>query len=263
MANVKEWKTKSLKNGIWTVQFSSWKYFHDYITQEMLDYSEYVWRGDRCDNRPLLPSFDRSQKSRKRITIERRMAKHLKMFKSSTLGRRGLNPLKIDLENDWWSLGQHYRLNTPLLDWTNSAFVALFFAFEKKKSPQTQNRAIYAITPEDCEQMSYKISKNHRGNQRADIVEFIQPQLDENSRLISQGGLFSRCTAGKPLEDWVAEHFEGHDDEGIMLKLLIPNSGRLDCLRTLNKMNINYLTLFPDLSGASRHANTVNTISKY
>ncbi|GAI77138.1 unnamed protein product [marine sediment metagenome] len=169
----------------------------------------------------------------------------------------------MEKENDWWALGQHHGLDTPLLDWTHSAFVALFFAFEKTKSPQTRNRVVYAINPKTCEAKSLEIQKAYTGKGRPDITEFFSPQQDENSRLVNQGGLFSRTTAGIPIEDWVSQHWAGNTSEGIMMRLLVPDSGRVECLRTLNKMNINYLTLFPDLYGASNHANTSNSIARY
>jgi hypothetical protein len=59
MAKKSRWSSDGVSNGIWTIRLLSWKYFHDFVRQEMLDYSHYVWRGDRCDNRPLIPSFDR------------------------------------------------------------------------------------------------------------------------------------------------------------------------------------------------------------
>lgn len=264
MSRPPRWKTKNMKDGIWTLKLESWKYFHDYLTQQMLNYSHYVWRGDRRDDRPLLPSFDRIYPDAPRTIIEKHLIEHLRIFKEATRGRRGTSPSGLVDDNDWWALGQHHGLDTPLLDWTHSAFVALFFAFEKeKKEDQTPNRAIYAITPNGCGPMNEKIRKAHTGNSRPDIAEFFSPQQDENSRLVNQGGLFSRCTAGTALDDWVANHWSGVEKEAILLRILIPDKGRQECLRTLNKMNINYLTLFPDLDGASKHANTVNEIPKY
>ncbi len=263
MGRTKRWIDKGIKDGVRSFSLSSWRYFHDFVTQVMLDFPSYVWRGDRCDNRPLLPSFDRSHSGSSSKTIERHMVEHLRIFKEATRGRRGPSPSTIELENDWWALGQHHGLDTPLLDWTHSAFVALFFAFEKDKKPQTRNRAVYAILPYSCRLMNMTIEKEHTGMGRPDITEFFSPQQDENARLVNQGGLFSRCTAGTPLEDWVALHWSGANRESILLRILIPNSGRLECLRTLNRMNINYLTLFPDLYGASTHTNTANNIIKY
>ena len=264
MARKERWDDSDpIVGGIWTVRFSSWKWFHDYVRQEMLDFNHYVWRGERCDNRKLLPSFDRMHFGKSSSFVERKMQEHLQMFKLSTRGRRGPNPTKLETENDWWALGQHHGLATPLLDWSKSPFVALFFAFEKVAASQTPYRCVYAVIPGQCERASEIIKKSHTTPDRPDIVEFFSPFQDENSRLVNQNGLFSRCSAGKPLDTWIREKFATNTNEGIMLKLLIPDIDREECLRTLNKMNINHLTLYPDLFGASNYANTVASIEKY
>lgn len=263
MPRAKSWKEEDVKDGIMNVSLTSWKYFHDYIRKEMLDYNHYVWRGDRCDDRPLRPSFDRLHEGKDRKFIESRIKKHLDNFKLATRGRRGSSPSKIETENDWWALGQHYGLATPLLDWTRSPFVALFFAFEKDKSDQTNHRMIYAITPSACESKSKEISSSHVGTDRPDIVEFFTPLQDENSRLVNQNGLFSRCTSGTSLEDWVTDKFKGDNEWANLIRIKIPNRGREECLRTLNKMNINHLTLYPDLYGASNFSNFSDKITKY
>jgi hypothetical protein len=71
---------------------------------------------------------------------------------------------------------------------------------------------------------------------------------------VGQGGLFTRGPIGVPIEQWVANAFEG-SSSAVLLRIELPDSDRLLCLRTLNRMNINHLSLFPDLTGASRFAN--------
>lgn len=92
--------------------------------------------------------------------------------------------------------------------------------------------------------------------------EFIRPRSDENQRLVNQSGLFTRAPTGKTIEEWVQAHFVG-EASYILMKLLIPNRDREEGLRMLNRMNINHLTLFPDLYGASKFCNLFGEIEKY
>lgn len=82
---------------------------------------------------------------------EKLIAKHLENFKYDTRGRRG-NNLKELTEDEWWSLGQHHVLSTPLLDWTNSPYVAAFFALSEDFECSEDNYcAVYAIRKRQVE----------------------------------------------------------------------------------------------------------------
>lgn len=261
MAGLSKWTSKGTKNGIWEVELSSWKWFHDFVRKEMLDHSHYVWRGQRDSAWKLESSFDRLMTFKPKSERERLANAHLEKFKLAVRGRRGSNPSKIVSENEWWALGQHQGLATPLLDWTESPFVALFFAFEKQEKPSSGKRAVWAIGGVGGK--IAEIESAHKGSERAPILEFVRPHQDENARLVSQAGLFSRTPLGDTVDSWVERNYFGESNKAPMVKIVFPEKERTECLRTLNKMNINHLTLFPDVYGASQHCNKVLQIAKY
>jgi len=43
----------------------------------------------------------------------------------------------------------------------------------------------------------------------------------------------------------------------ILMKITIPNDDRTECLKLLNKMNINRMSLFADLDGAAKYINSL------
>jgi hypothetical protein len=249
--------------GTITFRLASWSKFFDFLEAEVFDPAiplkpTYVWRGQRRADWSLSSSLDRLlaklNLTAGRAMPEKRLLEHLESFKFATRGRRGYNPASL-IENDWWALGQHFGLATPLLDWTRSPFAAAYFAFHELASDPTEYRVVYGLARNAVTKKSDEIlgsSDEEKG--RAQVVEFIDPMSDENQRLVSQDGLFTKAPIGLPIEQWIGREFEGSSSK-VLLRIEIPDADRPTCLRTLNRMNINHLSLFPDLTGASRATN--------
>jgi len=178
---------------------------------------------------------------------------HLQAFKRAIRGRRGPNPPPLT-DDEYWALGQHHGLKTPLLDWTRSPFVALFFAFEEERfslscaTPvEPEYRGVYSVSTSVIEAPA----KENDG-----CARFLSPEADANYRLISQGALFVRLPRQTGLEDYVRNHFPDDTHRAILTKIKIPNDDRDKCLVTLDRMNVNHMTLFPDIDGAARYVNS-------
>ncbi len=250
-------------DGIVAYRLTSWANFSDFIDSEVFGTSarparRYLWRGQRRSDWSLSSSLDRLFDQLHVLgsvsELERKSSQHLESFKYAARGRRGLNPAKLT-ENEWWALGQHFGLASPLLDWTRSPFAAAYFAFQQLATDSTDYRIVYGLDQNAVLQKNEELLNGPSLEQgRPPVLEFIDPMLDENQRLVSQDGLFTRAPIGTPIEKWVAQVFENVADV-ILLRIEIPDSDRIRCLRALNRMNINHLSLFPDLSGASRSTN--------
>lgn len=290
MPRRKRWEELGIRDGFGQIRFLRWRYFTDYINQQMLDYETYVWRGQRRDDWPLKSTLDRLIE-KANVSRTKQLGfrvSHLDQFKYAVRGRRGPNPASIEHVNEWWALGQHHGLATPLLDWTASPFVAAYFALITKGTGLTRYRAIYALhrpsvehkveelirkKKEESEKNKEEYDKSGQPRNRLAYVllttpdltpevEFIRPKSDENQRLVSQGGQFTRAPDGTTMEEWVQRNFAG-ENRYTLMKLLVPNKDREEGLRMLNRMNINHLTLFPDLYGASKYCNLFGEIEKY
>lgn len=254
-----KWNTTRIKDGVRVVDLTSWNHFYEFIREKCSQW-DFVYRGQRDASWPLEPSLDR---------LERRSAngsrtQHLRNFKRATLGRRGPNPPKLVKENDWWALGQHYGLATPLLDWSTSPFVAAYFAFvEPGEVDETvPRRVVWALRKRAVEDKSDEITRIHDGGSRPPILEFNRPLSDENPRLVGQSGLFTRSPDNVDVESWVRQHFDGLRQE-VLVKITIPDEDRDVALRDLNGMNINHMTLFPDLYGSGKFCNIAWQIPWY
>jgi len=251
-------------DGVQEIELRSWREFYSLINEKLSNPQDYVFRGQRKTSWRLESSLDRELKNLgQRTTAARAASEHLREFRFAMRGRRGVNPKKIN-ENEQWALGQHYGLYTPLLDWTESPFVALYFAFEK---PEPQKaRAVFALSRPLVQSKSTSIAQKQADSAaRPDILEIITPMTDENARLVSQGGLFTRGTFGVDIEKWVRTYFEGSSRSRALVRIVVPEKkgDRLEILRALNRMNINHRSLFPDLSGSAEFCNMRLSVTRY
>ena len=258
------WEHLGVADGTGTYRLGSWSEFFDFLEAEVFSSAgyarqSYVWRGQRRADWSLSTTLDRQLAAQglsglASSELERLSLNHLERFKYAARGRRGPSPASLS-ENEWWALGQHFGLATPLLDWTRAPFAALYFAFEDASLEEGGMRAIYALDEYAVEAQGREIYNGPSIEAgRIPIVEIVDPMSDENQRLVSQGGCFTRAPIGTALEQWVARAFEGSMDPRL-IRIEVPDADRLSCLQALNRMNINHLSLFPDLSGASRATN--------
>ena len=96
--------------------------------------------------------------------------------------------------------------------------------------------------------------KNILSNIINENISIINPRIDNNPRLLSQRGLFTRTYITQSIED-IVKNTDWGCDEIILYQYLIDNKISKEIIENLNAMNINDLSLFPDLQGTSGYCN--------
>lgn len=243
----------------------------------------FVFRGQSTENWPLESTFQRllrraQEKTDAALDPEEVLERHLKSFSYFLRGRRGANPAKLS-QNDLWALGQHFGLATPLLDWTTSPYVALFFALiekghqdsvpavwclDKNHIEENQHRALTLLAHENfpIQDDDRKVSSDDRYENATkrdrfpseNKMSFVVPDLDENQRLLAQSGLFTQHNISYSLQQWRDMVFP-NEDVLKRVRIVFSEDERLAAIRQLNLMNINHSALFPDISGTCSHVN--------
>lgn len=119
------------------------------------------YRGQPDSKHILLPGLFRFWKKDRDISPLEYQTALLDTFCSRSVSNLETDILKITSSFDWLTQMQHYGMPTNLLDWSENAFVALFFALVKKDDTVTdKNAAVYILNPEYMELARQMMIKN-------------------------------------------------------------------------------------------------------
>lgn len=188
------------------------------------------------------------------------LEKFLQDFMELTVGLPGIRSREME-ELDWWAIGRHYGLVTPLLDWTRSPYVAAFFAFSglaEILSPGVTTRGDIDLSSFlDVEKdrqaaiWAFQIGGEVKEDQN---LEILNPRVDIGHRQRAQRGLFTRLRHRVyfDLESYLESLMP---EKPPLTKFLVPGSEIPKAITELRMMNLTFATLFPDLEGAALQAN--------
>ncbi len=240
---------------IWHYKTESFNDLRDLIENKINNIDDFVFRGQSSANWGLTSTLNRLIKharetGAKHGPVDRFVKQHLDRFKLEIRGRRGDNPTKLE-EDDLWALGQHFHLATPLLDWSRSPYISIFFALEAIKDDHATPRVLWCLN-------QHKIKSVNEGLSDRQKMKLIFPDTDDNKRLLGQSGLFSKGPVMSSVDEWVKDKCS-NSNTAVLLKIEFPsdNNFRKKALQKLQLMNINHSTIFPDLIGASKYCNVI------
>lgn len=185
-----------------------WQEFAELLEASFFNRSktQFVFRGHRRFDWGLMPTLARIPESG---IIDRALAdSQLGYFKHAVRGRLSDNALVLEGEEDeLWSVGQHHGLMTPLLDWTYSPYVALFFAFSKEDSEEEKDNPYRSV---------YVLNKTFvADDDLCPEIRMFEPRKDDHGRLANQAGLFTFSPYDSTIENKLIDTLtdEDFDDE--------------------------------------------------
>jgi hypothetical protein len=227
-----------------TLQYVSWEEFMRSLRLDLFDdapfrRSRYLFRGVSSEDYRLESSFDRVFGARPEP--HRLFADLLAAFREECEGQAA--PDLLEDESKTLALGQHYGLPTRLLDWTESPYVAAFFAFSGALRHQ----------PFDGRRVAIWVLHRATPLWSRDVgVEILTVPSIGNMRIRNQAGRFTLArTPFATLEEYVKH--SSFDGVGLT-KIAIPAREAARSLSDLAMMGVTPARMFPDLVGAAEAA---------
>jgi FRG domain-containing protein len=208
------------------------------------------WRGHPDSSWKLVPAVFRSEER------ARKEAQLAMGFVSKAVSRHSSCPPTSDT-SAWLFLMQHYGLPTRLLDWTESALAAAFFA--ACEHPERPGR-VWGLLPGELNRsqggepsiplpghpsvarIMEQITSPTPGQNTPTIA--LLP-LENDVRMMMQSAAFTIHGSQTPLEEIAGA-------ESFLIAIDIPTGSKPNFIRELRTLGTRRATLFPDLNNLAR-----------
>ncbi|OZI05670.1 hypothetical protein BWI93_24890 [Siphonobacter sp. BAB-5385] len=197
---------------------------------------DFLFRGQTFDH-PLLPKICRLKAKGDILQVEQTL---LQEFKRT-------NPLLIEPHRpmddwDYLTLGQHFTLPTRLLDWSNNALTALWFA--TGESLVASSYSVVWILMAQEEDFAANLETMHPFD--VPQTKLVRPRIIKQ-RINNQSGVFSVASSQELLTKQYMNEIDSYTEK--LIKVKIPSTCLKQIRTDLDTLGVNAFSIFPELEG--------------
>lgn len=197
---------------------------------------DFLFRGQTFDH-PLLPKICRLKAKGDILQVEQTL---LQEFKRT-------NPLLIEPHRpmddwDYLTLGQHFTLPTRLLDWSNNALTALWFA--TGESLVASSYSVVWILMAQEEDFAANLETMHPFE--VPQTKLVRPRIIKQ-RINNQSGVFSVASSQELLTKQYMNEIDSYTEK--LIKVKIPSTCLKQIRTDLDTLGVNAFSIFPELEG--------------
>jgi hypothetical protein len=245
------------------------------ISQRYAMNPSFLFRGQARATWPLVPSFLRVAEET-RLTAENSLLLEKAILAEFRTGAHLYLPSTV-LPQDprdmvtMWICMQHYGAPTRLLDWTESLYVATYFAVEKEPD---HDGAVWVVHPRSIRD-AFEIDEEWPRTP-ADVAAFTRPDAPQilytvrnkqlTERMGAQQTVFTVSPQILARHDPILEKahmLDGDPPRHRYLKIIVPKELKLEFLARLRRVNITARALFPGIDGIGRSMDCGLTLQHY
>lgn len=223
-----------------------WKGYKDWVQVECLKCPGLVFRGQQDNSQGLRTLFHRVGRTdlirylREDVTT---LCHYINAF-----SRYQYNPDALSDVLSLLNLAQHHGYPTPLLDWTESPYIAAYFAFEEE--PEIKNSEYVRIFVFDRKTWHNTFPEKFDSNlfyEPSPVIEARVPRIPDNYRALYQQSVVTYTNIDE-IELYLQIYAEKYNKK-FLRRIDLLASERKISMKDLQLMNIARASLFPGIDG--------------